>query len=1090
MANSAWPMFRHDLQHTGKSPYNGPNSPVLKWSYATGSYVNSSPAIGADGTVYVGSDDHNLYAINPNGTIKWSYATGDMLLSSPAITADGTVYVGSLDNRLYALNPNGTLKWSYTTGGSIRFSSPAIGADGTVYVGSEDSRLYGLNPDGSLKWSYKTDWWVVSSPAIDADGTVYVGGVDFKLYAINGNGSLKWSYLTGSQILSSPAIGTDGTVYVGSMGNLLYAINPNGSLKWSYITGGQIFSSPSVGVDGTVYVGCDDWKVYALNPDGTLKWSYTTSSAVDSSPVIGADGTVYVSSLDLHAISPSGTIKWNYAVAGGGSSPAIGADGTVYVGSSDNKLYAIGQSVPPTPTPTVSPSPGPIPTPEPSPTPSPFPSKLTINPTSGPPGTIVSILAAGLTPNARVSMMLDDAVELATTPATLNASGTGFLSGTARIPDGAATGGHQVRVVQEGFTVVVRSFTVTAPPTPTPSPTPVPAPNIYDEFSTSSTGYSPAMWWAESVSAGTRSWDGVTVLNQYSPGEGFAGLKTSSSFQYGTVEFRARSTDAYGALNQFGWTDATSTSSPSPYRYNFNSGGNNGVWLHDSTGGLYPSLLTFAAKSNGNLTQMTVTLDPPSNSKQIFHTYKIVWQPGNAQLSVDGALKATLTTNVPSAPLPFKMVTEAWTGSTGGAWMYADYVKMWSAAITQPTPTPVGSPTPTPAPTASPTVPPSPTPTPVGSPTPTPSPSPAPSPTPTPTPPAGTYVQAVSRDVSVAGTVQIPIMVKNVAGPTGLGGYDINVAFNPAVIRVLEVVGGAVPFNSIAASNINNTTGQVSFNGFQVANPGPLGGITVAYLSISAQGTIGASTALTVTVNSLVDGNGATIAATPVNGNVKIVSTQSVVALVPSIEADNTARLDVRISRIINPSTGLDVPAAQGIGAFDATVNFDRAGINILDIKGYGSFAGAVTTNVHNDTGTASFNAFQVGGNPQAPTTLVQLTPKLSGSSANTYSLQVSFNTISDVVGAEAPQDAPKSISLRRGDARADGIINIGDALFIAQMLAGLRTAGADLATQVNTINAASAKPDDAAGDKVTIADALFIAQMLAGLRNANFDLL
>jgi hypothetical protein len=33
------------------------------WEFETGEYVSSSPAIGSDGTVYVGSGDKKLYAI-------------------------------------------------------------------------------------------------------------------------------------------------------------------------------------------------------------------------------------------------------------------------------------------------------------------------------------------------------------------------------------------------------------------------------------------------------------------------------------------------------------------------------------------------------------------------------------------------------------------------------------------------------------------------------------------------------------------------------------------------------------------------------------------------------------------------------------------------------------------------------------------------------------------------------------------------------------------------------------------------------------------------------------------------------------------
>ena len=37
------------------------------------------------------------------GTVLWEFEAGDWVLSSPAIGPDGTVYVGSDDNKLYAL---------------------------------------------------------------------------------------------------------------------------------------------------------------------------------------------------------------------------------------------------------------------------------------------------------------------------------------------------------------------------------------------------------------------------------------------------------------------------------------------------------------------------------------------------------------------------------------------------------------------------------------------------------------------------------------------------------------------------------------------------------------------------------------------------------------------------------------------------------------------------------------------------------------------------------------------------------------------------------------------------------------------------
>jgi len=193
----------------------------LVWKFKTEGPIDS-PAIGNDGTIYVGSNDWYLYAINPDGSLKWKFETGDWVKSSPAIGNDGTIYVGSNDRYLYAINPDGSLKWKFKTGDCIS-SSPAIGNDGTIYVGSDDGYLYAINLDGSLKWKFETGDWVLSSPAIGNDGTIYVGSNNGYLYAINPNGSLKWKFKTGNWIQSSPAIGNDGTIYVGSNDGYLYA---------------------------------------------------------------------------------------------------------------------------------------------------------------------------------------------------------------------------------------------------------------------------------------------------------------------------------------------------------------------------------------------------------------------------------------------------------------------------------------------------------------------------------------------------------------------------------------------------------------------------------------------------------------------------------------------------------------------------------------------------------------------------------------------------------------------------------------------------------------------------------------------------
>jgi outer membrane protein assembly factor BamB len=327
--------------------------------------VQSSPAIGSDGTVYFGSDDGRLYAINGQSGVKlWEFKTEGKLSpsstgisstvqSSPAIGSDGTVYFGLKESLL------------------LPIKDPQLIKQGMLWRRTESNKLYALNGKSWVKlWEFKTED-PVHSPAIGSDGTVYVGSYDDKLYAINGKSGVKlWEFKMG-YINDNPVIGSDGTVYVGSTNEKsesdakgkLYALNGKTRLKnWEFTTEKSTFgslSSPAIGSDGTVYVGSSDRKLYAINGKSGVKlWEFKTGNLTRSSPAIGSDGTVYVGSWDnkLYAIDGNKldefyvngikhlrpTKLWEFETGGPvGSSPAIGSDGTVYVGSDDGKLYAI-----------------------------------------------------------------------------------------------------------------------------------------------------------------------------------------------------------------------------------------------------------------------------------------------------------------------------------------------------------------------------------------------------------------------------------------------------------------------------------------------------------------------------------------------------------------------------------------------------------------------------------------------------------------------------------------------------------------------------------------------------------------------------
>jgi outer membrane protein assembly factor BamB len=219
--------YRYNAAHTGDySPVAGPvaSNGQLKWNYTTGSSVDSSPAV-ANGIVYVGSYDNNVYALYANnGTKLWNYTTGGPVFSSPAVV-NGVVYVGSYDYNLYALNATtGAKLWNYTTGDYV-WSSPAV-VNGVVYAGSNDNNVYALYANNGTKlWNCTTKGIVQSSPAV-VNGVVYVGSryPDNNVYALNANNGTKlWNYTTGSMVESSPAV-VNGVVYVGSDDGNLYAV--------------------------------------------------------------------------------------------------------------------------------------------------------------------------------------------------------------------------------------------------------------------------------------------------------------------------------------------------------------------------------------------------------------------------------------------------------------------------------------------------------------------------------------------------------------------------------------------------------------------------------------------------------------------------------------------------------------------------------------------------------------------------------------------------------------------------------------------------------------------------------------------------
>lgn len=129
-----------------------------------GSYHDSNPVVDAsgsayDGTIYIMNSDQDgiegayLSSVKADGSgFNWervpvkdaAAGSPEHSKSSPAVGSDGTIYVGSDDDHLYAISPSdGSVKWRINLGADVR-SSPTVGADGTVYVGSDDNKVWAI----------------------------------------------------------------------------------------------------------------------------------------------------------------------------------------------------------------------------------------------------------------------------------------------------------------------------------------------------------------------------------------------------------------------------------------------------------------------------------------------------------------------------------------------------------------------------------------------------------------------------------------------------------------------------------------------------------------------------------------------------------------------------------------------------------------------------------------------------------------------------------------------------------------------------------------------------------------------------------
>jgi outer membrane protein assembly factor BamB len=276
-------------------------------------YVGDSGKVMAINRVAPGYDEEGIPAWNEG---EWFYPRKEgkfigAVVGSPIVVED-TLYVGSSDGKLYALDEKGNERWApFDTGGKI-WTSPAV-SDGVIYVSNYAKKLYAIK-DGKESWHQDYPVAIASSPVIFGD-TIYFGAFDHYLYAVSSaDGSERWKFEGGNWFWATPIV-KDGVVYAGCLDNQVYALDViTGEKLWQFVADAPIVSGPVL--SGNLLVAASEsGTMYILEPDsGNLVRSVSIGSQV-MAPLYAEENMVYVHARNrcVYAIDvQSGDKVWEF----------------------------------------------------------------------------------------------------------------------------------------------------------------------------------------------------------------------------------------------------------------------------------------------------------------------------------------------------------------------------------------------------------------------------------------------------------------------------------------------------------------------------------------------------------------------------------------------------------------------------------------------------------------------------------------------------------------------------------------------------------------------------------------------------------
>lgn len=327
LADSPWPMNHGDPQSTGRSKVTDPISGSIGKEVEAIS-IQSGVSIGADSTIYYCASG-DLIALWPNGETKWKIEPDESweIFSTPLISADGTIYIGTGEGNVIAVNPDSTIKWQVPVGDNI-WQSLNIDLNGNLYVIDNSSTLHCISPDGTIKWSL-TDNRFNSYPSavmsFSPDGKIlYLPGRGISLMSLDiETQSINWEF-GGLGTRTQPVVDSGGNIYIltkiesihGGKSSI-FSLNKMGEINWSYPCDDEYsrMNTPTIDNQGNIYVAFDT--LYSFDYKGNLRWKTDLDMTCDCPLVCDNMGNVFVGTMgsgeaiEMRAYSSEGDLLWS-----------------------------------------------------------------------------------------------------------------------------------------------------------------------------------------------------------------------------------------------------------------------------------------------------------------------------------------------------------------------------------------------------------------------------------------------------------------------------------------------------------------------------------------------------------------------------------------------------------------------------------------------------------------------------------------------------------------------------------------------------------------------------------------------------------